>query len=68
VHKRAKALIEGRDYVIPDDVKQLVDPVLNHRMWLSRESEIEGLKISDVMHKIVDGAPIPGIRPAGSAK
>jgi MoxR-like ATPase len=65
---RARAVIEGRDYVIPDDVKQLVDPVLNHRMWLSRESEIEGLKISDLMHKVVDGTPIPGIGPAGAAK
>ena len=65
---RARAMIEKRDYVIPDDVKQLVDPVLNHRMWLSRESEIEGLKISNVLHKIVNGTPIPGTRPAGSVE
>jgi len=35
---------------------------------LSRESEVEGLKISDVVHKMVDGTPIPGMRPAGSTK
>jgi MoxR-like ATPase len=65
---KAKALLEGRDYVIPDDVKQLTGPVLSHRMVLSRESEIEGLEINDMVHKMVDGAPIPGVRPAGSTK
>jgi MoxR-like ATPase len=65
---RAKALVEERDYVIPDDVKYLIEPVVTHRMWLSRESEIEGLRISDILRKIVDGTPIPGMRPAGPAK
>ena len=65
---KARALVEGRDYVIPDDVKHLTDPVLSHRMLLSRESEIEGLRINDVVHKMVDGTPIPGMRPAGSTK
>jgi MoxR-like ATPase len=65
---KAKALVEGRDYVIPDDVKHLTEPVVTHRMWLSRESEIEGLKINDVVQKMVDGTPIPGMRPAGSTK
>ena len=65
---KARALVEGRDYVIPDDVKHLTEPVLSHRMLLSRESEIEGLKINDMVHKMVDGTPIPGMRPAGSTK
>jgi len=65
---KAKALVEGRDYVIPDDVKYLTEPVLSHRMLPSRESEIEGLKINDMVHKMVDGTPIPGMRPAGSTK
>ena len=65
---KAKALVEGRDYVIPDDVKYLIEPVVSHRMWLSRESEIEGLKISDLVHKTVEGTSIPGMRPAGSTK
>jgi MoxR-like ATPase len=65
---KARALVEGRDYVIPDDVKHLTEPVLSHRMLLSRGSEIEGLKINDMVHKVVDGAPIPGMRPAGSTK
>jgi MoxR-like ATPase len=65
---KARALVEGRDYVIPDDVKHLTEPVLSHRMLLSRESEIEGLEINDMVHKVVDGTPIPGMRPAGSTK
>jgi MoxR-like ATPase len=65
---RARALVEGRDYVIPDDVKYLVEPVLTHRIWLSRESEIEGFKIGDLAQKMIDTTPIPGMRPAGSAK
>lgn len=65
---RAKALVEGRDYVLPDDVKDLIVPVLSHRMWLSRESEIEGLKTGDVVRRIVDGTPIPGLGPVGSTK
>jgi len=64
---RAKALVKGRDYVIPDDVKELIEPSLNHRMWLSRESETEGLKISDIIRRIVDQTPIPGTREVGPA-
>jgi MoxR-like ATPase len=65
---KARALIDGRDYVIPDDVKHLIDPVLTHRVWLSREAEIEGLEIADALHRTLEGTPIPGITPAGSTK
>jgi MoxR-like ATPase len=65
---RANALIEGRDYVIPDDVKRLFEPMLSHRMWLSRESEIEGLKISDIIHHMVSETTVPGMRAVGSTK
>jgi MoxR-like ATPase len=65
---RARALVEGRDYVIPDDVKQLIEPILNHRMWLSRESEVEGLKIGDVVRRMVNETPIPGVREVGPTK
>jgi MoxR-like ATPase len=63
----AKALVEGRDYVIPDDAKDLLESVLNHRMWLSRETEIEGLKVEDIVRRIVTETPIPGIRPVETA-
>jgi MoxR-like ATPase len=41
---RARALLEGRDFVLPDDVKALAVPVLAHRLTLSAESELEGLE------------------------
>jgi MoxR-like ATPase len=59
---KARALVERRDYVIPDDVKALINPVLNHRMRLSRESETEGLTIEDIVKKTVSNTPIPGLR------
>jgi MoxR-like ATPase len=65
---KAKALLERRDYVIPDDVKYLIEPVLTHRIWLTRESVIEGLRASDLVHRIVETTPIPGVKPAGSTK
>jgi MoxR-like ATPase len=40
---RAKALLEGRDFVLPDDIKALARPVLAHRLTFSAESELEGL-------------------------
>jgi MoxR-like ATPase len=39
---RARALLEGRDFVIPDDIQVLAVPVLAHRLTLSAESELEG--------------------------
>ena len=65
---KARALVAGRDYVIPDDVKYLIGPVFNHRMWLSRESQTEGLKIEDIVSKAVSDTPIPGSRAAKSTK
>jgi len=62
---KARALVGGRDYVIPDDVKALINPVLNHRMWLSREAQTEGLKIEDVVQKTVSETSIPGSRTTG---
>ena len=59
---KARALIDGRDYVIPDDVKAIINPVLNHRMWLSREAETEGLTLQDIVQKTVSETPIPGSR------
>jgi len=54
--------------VIPDDIDDLMQPVLNYRMWLSREAEIEGVKISDLVRDVVDKIPLPGIRAVGTAK
>jgi MoxR-like ATPase len=60
---KANALIEGRDYVIPDDVKFVVKPVLRHRLLLTPEAEFEGVKIDDVIDEIMKSisVPLPGV-------
>ena len=56
---RALAATEGRDYVIPDDVKALVTPVLAHRVILSPEAQMAGKTPADVLADLVDEVPIP---------
>jgi MoxR-like ATPase len=50
---RALAAIRGRDYVIPDDVKAIAYDVLNHRVLISPESEIEGVTLEEVIAAIL---------------
>ncbi len=56
---RASAALQGRDFVIPDDVKQLALPVLRHRVILSPSAEIEGLTTDRVIREILDQVPAP---------
>ena len=56
---KAVAAINGRDYVIPDDVKQLLYPTLNHRILIKPEAELEGITIADVIRKIIEEVPAP---------
>lgn len=56
---QAFALVRGRNYVIPDDVKQLIQPLLNHRVILSREAEAEDFKPEEILAEILDKTPIP---------
>lgn len=56
---RAKALLAGRDYVLPDDIKALALPVLRHRITLSAESEIDGLKADDILRRLLEATDAP---------
>ena len=56
---RARAALDGRNYVIPDDVKALAPPVLRHRLLLSAAAEIEGRPIEDVVSRLVDEVEAP---------
>lgn len=53
------AAMEGRNYVIPDDVKRLAKPILRHRLVLKPESEIEGLTPDHVIQIILDSVQVP---------
>jgi MoxR-like ATPase len=50
---RALAATQGRDYVIPDDVKGIAPDVLNHRLIIAPESEIEGVTVEEVVDAIL---------------
>ena len=56
---RAHAVISGRDYVIPDDVKALCLPALRHRLVLSPGAEIEGLSADRIVTQIIEQTPAP---------
>ncbi|MDR0601842.1 MAG: MoxR family ATPase [Treponema sp.] len=56
---RAKALLEGRDFVLPDDVKVLARPVLAHRLTFSAESELEGLSDERIIADLVARTEAP---------
>jgi MoxR-like ATPase len=56
---RARAALDGRDYVLPDDVKALAPAVLRHRVILSAAAEIEGRPVESVIQRLIEeiGAP-----------
>jgi MoxR-like ATPase len=56
---RAKAALDGRDYVTPDDIRQLAAPVLGHRIQLRPEFEIEGLSINEVLSRLLEQVAVP---------
>ncbi|HEX6576519.1 MAG TPA: MoxR family ATPase [Gemmatimonadaceae bacterium] len=56
---RGAAVIEGRDFVTPDDVKTYAAPVLRHRLRLSPELEVEGRTADDVLRDLTARIPAP---------
>ncbi len=56
---RAYAALSGRDFVTPDDIKAMVTPVLEHRVILRPEFEIEGVTVGEVIQQIVQGVAVP---------
>jgi len=56
---RALALLEGRDYVIPEDVKRLTIPVLSHRILLNTKAQYGGISPSDIIQETLDLEKVP---------
>jgi len=56
---RAYAFIKKRDYVTPDDVKALFEPVVAHRIILNIEARMQGKSISDVIKQVLDSVEVP---------
>ena len=56
---RALAALEERDFVLPEDVKTLAGPVLEHRMVLRPEFEMEGVEIREVINAVLEAVEVP---------
>ena len=56
---RTLAAINGRDYITPDDIKAMSPAVLEHRLILRPEFEIEGLTVKEVIEEILKGIAVP---------
>ena len=56
---RAKAALDGRDFVIPDDVKSIALPALRHRVILSPVAEIEGRSADELLQDIIENTQAP---------
>ncbi len=61
---QARAAIQGRDYVLPDDVKALAAPVLTHRLILSSQMKLRGRTPEQILQEIVEAVPAPVDTPA----
>lgn len=55
---RAVAFMEGRDYVLPEDIKEIAEDVLNHRIIVNYEAEADNISTRDLVHRILDKIPL----------
>ena len=65
---QAIALIRGRDFVLPDDVKDLAQPMLSHRMIVSPAARMRGTSSQDVVETILEQTPVPGGQARATAR
>ncbi|MBM7555532.1 AAA family ATPase [Halanaerobacter jeridensis] len=56
---KGKAFLEGRGYVVPEDIKEVVYDVLRHRILLSYEAEAEGVTQEDIIYDILESVNLP---------
>ena len=56
---KARALLAGRYFVTPQDIKDIAQPILRHRLRLSYEAEAENLTTDDLIHRILEALPVP---------
>ncbi|MBK6265944.1 MoxR family ATPase [Marivirga sp. S37H4] len=55
---KAIAFMEGRDYVLPEDIKEIAYDVMNHRILLNYEAEADGITTKDIVQRILNKIPI----------
>jgi MoxR-like ATPase len=59
VGAKAAARLDGRDFVVPDDVIRMARPVLGHRLLLSPEAELERFRVADVIENAIAAVSVP---------
>ena len=59
---QAAALLAGRDYVIPDDIKLLVEPVLAHRVIMNPSARVRNVQSGAILRDVLQSVPVPGTR------
>jgi MoxR-like ATPase len=59
IGSKALAALQGRDYIIPDDVRKVVVPVLRHRLILTPEKEIQGISPTEVLQQVIAQIEVP---------
>ncbi len=63
---RSHAALNGRSYVVPDDVHAMVNPVLTHRVILTTEARVRGVDKQDIVDRAVEALPVPSMEEAQS--
>jgi MoxR-like ATPase len=58
---RARAVLDGRDYVVPDDIKRVAGPTLTHRLVLDPEASVQGVSRQDVIESVLDSIEVPAM-------
>lgn len=57
---QACAVLAGRDYILPDDVRRMALPVLSHRLVLTPEARMKGYSAETLLQQLLDTLPVPG--------
>ena len=61
---RGRAVLDGRDYVIPEDVKQLAIPTMAHRVILTTDARVEDVDSESVVESALESVEVPGVVPS----
>src|SRR5205807_10333885 len=62
---QARALLDGRDFVIPDDVKELAYTTLGHRVIVTPSARVKSITASEIILSSLERVPVPGTRARG---
>jgi MoxR-like ATPase len=62
---QARALLDGRDFVVPDDVKELAYPTLGHRIIIAPSARVKNVTAREIVDQCIDRIPVPGARSRG---